>query len=83
MNPQKEWQSFLRRIQAEFAIQKYSIYAGDGVKYSGKLDPAKGNVITVPKEHKAMVEEIQKRTASTFSDQPRQQFMKVTEGQPF
>lgn len=32
MNPQKEWQIFLRRIQAEFAIQKYSIYAGDGVK---------------------------------------------------
>lgn len=52
-----------------------------GVKYSGKLDPAKGNVITVPKEHKAMVEEIQKRTTSTLSDQPRQQFMKVTEGQ--
>lgn len=52
-----------------------------GVKYSGKLDPAKGNVITVPKEHKAMVEEIQKRTATTLSDQPRQQFMKVTEEQ--
>lgn len=52
-----------------------------GVKYSGKLDPAKGNVITVPKEHKAMVEEIQKRMASTLSDQPRQQFMKVTEEQ--
>lgn len=52
-----------------------------GVKYSGKLDPAKGNVITVPKEHKAMVEGIQKRTASMLSDQPRQQFMKVTEEQ--
>lgn len=52
-----------------------------GVKYSGKLDPTKGNVITVPKEHKAMVEDIQKRTATTLSDQPRQQFMKVTEEQ--
>lgn len=28
-----------------------------------------------------MVEEIQKRMASTLSDQPRQQFMKVTEEQ--
>lgn len=30
MAQSKEWQSFLRRILAEFSIQKYSVYQGDG-----------------------------------------------------
>ncbi len=30
MAQSKEWQSFLRRILAEFSIQKYSVYDGNG-----------------------------------------------------
>lgn len=36
MAQSKEWQSFIKRILAEFSVQKYSVYSGNGTEM--KLD---------------------------------------------
>ncbi len=52
------------------------------IPYSGKLDPVRGNIITVSREHKKLVQELAATAKETLSDQqPQTRYARCTRDQ--